>query len=161
MTALPPRRFATGTSVSVEKSRVELERLLSRHGAAQVAVATDRAQRRGQVVFRLGGRTVRLCLVWGAPPLPSRLRWLSTSVKDQWIAKASTQAEREAWRRVLLVTKAKLELVADGNSTVEREFLSDVLLPDGRTVHEALAEQIERAYLDGKMPPLLGPAVTT
>lgn len=32
----------------------------------------------------------------------------------------------------------------------------DLLLPDGRTMHRALAEQIEASYKTGAMPPLLG-----
>ena len=56
-----------------------------------------------------------------------------------------------------MLVKAKLEYVALGLSTVEREFLADVFLPNGRTVHEELAAGIQQAYLDGaSMPKLLG-----
>lgn len=73
-----------------------------------------------------------------------------------WVSERVAQREREAWRRLLLVTKAKLEIVTDGCSTIEREFLADILLPDGGTVHERLAQQLEASYRDGAMPPLLG-----
>jgi hypothetical protein len=53
------------------------------------------------------------------------------------------------------VTKAKLELVAEGLSSIEREFLADVLLPDGRRLGDAIAPELSAAYGTGKMPPLL------
>ena len=37
-------------------------------------------------------------------------------------------------------------------STVEREFLPDALLPDGRTLHEAIAPQIAESYQTGGVP---------
>lgn len=68
-------------------------------------------------------------------------------------------ANATTWRRLVLVVKAKLDLVADGGSTIEREFLADILLPDGRTVHQALGPQLADSYSNGHMPPLLGPAL--
>ena len=48
--------------------------------------------------------------------------------------------------------------IALGLSTVEREFLADVYLPDGRTVHQALQDGLSEMYKSGTLPPLLGPA---
>lgn len=48
------------------------------------------------------------------------------------------------WRALLLVTKAKFEAVASGISTVEREFLADLVLPNGRVVQEELAPRLAR-----------------
>ena len=54
-----------------------------------------------------------------------------------------------------LVVKANLEAVEAGISTVEREFMPDVMLPDGRTVWQWVEPQVEQMYLTGKMPALL------
>lgn len=51
--------------------------------------------------------------------------------------------------------KAKLEAVDAGISTVEEEFLAHVMTPDGSTVHEWLAPQLEHAYASGQMPALM------
>ena len=51
--------------------------------------------------------------------------------------------------------KAKLEAVESGISTVEREFFYDVVLPDGKTIGEWMAPQLETAYQTGTMPPML------
>jgi hypothetical protein len=69
---------------------------------------------------------------------------------------AHEQACRERWRQVVLLLKAKLEAVAIGLSTIEREFLADLYLSDGRTVHEAITEDLANMYETGKVPLLLG-----
>jgi hypothetical protein len=66
------------------------------------------------------------------------------------------QGCRARWRQLYLLVKAKIEAVSIGLSTVEREFLADVYLPDGRTVGEALAPQLAEAYANGTFPRLLG-----
>jgi hypothetical protein len=65
------------------------------------------------------------------------------------------QVEREHWRALLLLVKAKLEFVAGGLSTVEREFLAHVVLPNGSTVGDEIAPRLEQAYATGSVPLLL------
>lgn len=127
-------RYAERTSVPVGKTKAELDALLAKHGATQRGVFEE--VNRGIVMFTMRGRQVRLTV---------KLPKLNHE-----------QESRTAWRRLLLVTKAKLELVADGSvEAFELEFLGNVLLPDGRTVHEALAPQLADSYSNGRMPPLL------
>lgn len=68
---------------------------------------------------------------------------------------AYEQEIRRRWRSLLLVVKAKLTAVADGISTVEREFLADLVIPTGQTLAEWLAPQLEAAYAHGGVPALL------
>ena len=44
-----------------------------------------------------------------------------------------------------------------GITTLESEFLANLVLPDGGTVGDWLAPQIDEAYATGRMPPMLGP----
>ncbi len=53
------------------------------------------------------------------------------------------------------VVKAKLEAVEAGISTLEREFLADIVLPSGQTFGAWAAPQLESAYANGRMPALL------
>jgi len=140
------KRFAADTKVPVDRTRSELDQLLARHGASQRGVYQDDDNSRAIVQFRMAGRVVRL-----AVKLPKLAKY--PTAREE---KRLEQEARTAWRRLLLVVKAKLELVADGTSSVEREFLADILLPDGKTVHELLAPQLQSSYANGKMPPLLG-----
>ena len=43
------------------------------------------------------------------------------------------QACRQRWRALLLIIRAKLEAAEAGISTLETEFLANIVLPDGRT----------------------------
>lgn len=159
------RRFAEGTEVPVERSRQELEAVLDKHGAEQIAVYTDRKQKTGRIVFKLAGRMVRLDVHVTAPTeLPRGYQWKTDSEQNAWRGRQLEQAEREGWRRLLLIVKAKLELIADAGTSpeaIEREFLADIMLPDGATVYESMAAGIEDAYKLGTMPSLMLPAART
>ena len=160
------KRFAEGTDVPSSKSKTELDLLLERHGAEQRGIFEEAG--RGVVIFKLQNRHLRLTIALPKaeefPVAGSEPRgWYGWDVKRRQVwAKAQTeQGTREAWRRLLLVTKAKLELVADSAGNIESEFLANVVLPDGRTVHEALETQLAHSYDTGQMPPLLpGKSVT-
>lgn len=121
-------RYAAKTTVPVARSRDEIERVLSRYGADAFAYGWDTG--RSVISFRAHGRFIRFAM--DVPPEP--------------------QEERQRWRALLLVIKAKLEAVESGITTFEEEFLAHVVLPDNRTVGDWLSPQIEQAYDDGQMP---------
>lgn len=139
-------RFAEHTRVPTSQSRVEIERVLTRYGAKQFVAGWDSTQRMALVGFAVTvngtSRQVRMRL-----PLPDPKKFRSQQHAEQ--------AERSAWRALLLVIKAKLEAVDSGISTIEREFLADIILPNGQTVGEWTGPQIDVAYQTGAMPPLL------
>ncbi len=153
------KRFAADTTVQASRTKQELDELLARHGATQRGLFEEAG--RGVCIFTMAGRQIRLQIklptINTDPKQPPR-GWYGWSGKQrsEWAAKQAEQEGRATWRRLLLVTKAKLELVHDGNS-IEREFLADVVLPDGRTVHEALGPQLDESYRNGEVPKLLGP----
>lgn len=158
-------KFAEGTTVPVEKSRAEIERLITRYGATQfvsgwsgdVAVIGFTASKR-QIRFRL--------------KLPSPKEERFTHVEGKYIRRerpagaaqnAYEAAVRQIWRALALVVKAKLEAVDAGISTLEEEFMAQIVLPDGSSVSDFMAPQLARAYASGDMPAqlLLGPPPTT
>lgn len=105
-------------------------------------------------VARARGMMTRLC-AWrerNREP-PSWWRW-NKEQKEVWARRAWDQAMRERWRAVVLLVKAKLELVRIGISTVEKEFMADLILPNGETVNVALAKQLHAALSGGSMPML-------
>jgi hypothetical protein len=163
--------FAEGTSVAVEKTKLELERLLVKHGAKQYGTAHDEENGTAIVYFKMADRHIRLPI-----PIPSLAdfpdprkasyaqkkttprSWdrMGEAGRAQWVRAQWEQVSRTRWRAMLLIVKAKLELIAMNLSQVEREFLADITLPDGRSIAELLKPAIAQAYLDGKVPPLLG-----
>lgn len=145
-------RYAQKTTVSVAKSKAEIEMTLARYGADQFVSGWDADK--AYVGFRVDFRMVKLVLV-----LPERSEFRFTehthrARSAQSAEKAWEQACRQRWRALALVVKAKLEAVEAGISTFENEFLANVVLPNGATVGEWAGRQIQR--LSGaKMPPLL------
>jgi hypothetical protein len=158
-------RFAEGTEVPTFKTKGEIEQLLARNQATQISMGEDSAEGKAVVMFRMTERIVKLrfsfpTLAECAPdkqPKPPQGSWRwEASKKQVWASLRQDQAKREAWRRLLLIVKAKLELVANGGSTVEREFLADIVMTDGSTVGDNVLPRIAEAYQTGNMPKLLG-----
>lgn len=140
-------RYAQGTSVAEDRTRLEIERVLRRYGADQFASAWEVVEPGTSVhalAFRLGGRSVRMQL-----PMPGRddVEFTRTPTgRPRSAAAAAEEYEKEVrrrWRALLLVLKAKLTAVQDGISTLEREFLADMVTADGRTVSEVMRPHLE------------------
>lgn len=152
--------YAAKTTVPAEKSRQEIEKLLRRFGAEGFGYASERD--RAQLMFRIRSSSPEITLLIRMTiPLPDESSRLIThdgrgmrrsesqrrDALDQWT--------RQRWRAILLIVKAKLEAVATGISTVEREFLPDVVDPSsGRTVEESVLPALSSNYLDPSRPPL-------
>lgn len=145
--------YAEKTSVSVAKTKAAIEELVQKYGADQfISGFKDNI---AIVGFSLADRQVRFVL-----PLPDKAEFLYTPGRgqrrtDDAAQAAWEQACRSKWRALYLVIKAKLEAVDAGISTFEREFLADIVLPDGQTAGDWIHPQLEQAYLTGNMPPLL------
>ena len=101
------------------------------------------------VQFRINGRYVSL----GVPLADvTRLRKMHPQTAIDQLA---AREERRMWRALILLVKAKMEAIDAGISTFDREFLADLLLPDGERFFEAARIAIESAYKTGTMPALL------
>lgn len=148
--------YAAGTEVSSDRSRAEIEKMMIRFGADQFLSGWDADRGTNFIGFRIHSRMVRIFLPM--PQADDPLVCLTASGRSRTpnqIEEAMAAEQRRRWRSLVLVIKAKLAAVEDGISTVEREFLADVLLPNGTTMGEWARPQIERAYTSGDMPALL------
>jgi hypothetical protein len=149
--------YAENTSVSVEKSRSEIERILQRYGCDDFAYRNNR--RKAQIAFSMNDRMIRFDIHL---PDPEGFRMTPGGRRrrdDAAVHKAWEQACRQRWRALTLVIKAKLEAVETGITTFEVEFLPHMIVPGGKVFHEVALPQIAQAYETGRMPPLL-PAST-
>jgi hypothetical protein len=144
--------YAKKTTVTVEKSKAEIEKTLVKYGADGFSSAWEKDK--AAISFKIDDRYVRLEL-----GLPQEEEYSHDS-RGQRMGEAKAraacdQANRQRWRALLLIIKAKLEAVECGISSIEREFLADVVLPDNTRLGDALMPQIQLAYSNGKMPALL------
>jgi hypothetical protein len=156
--------YAAGTTVPVTKSEAELKALLRKHGAERLMTAHDDSSGQAFVAFELGGRQMKLEVT--VPTLdsyaenanvdpPRGWKGWTPGQRKEWCRKQQETVERERWRLLVLCTKAKLELIATGMTTLEKEFLANIMLAGGRTLYQQLAPGLNELYLSGKVPPLL------
>jgi hypothetical protein len=139
--------FAKNTVVPVQRSRQEIEQLLERAKAKQYGTGVDYEILKARVQFRLHDRIVRFVVDL---PDPNKFSARNRGKFEQ--------LERQKWRALLLVIKAKLESVESQIETFEEAFLANIVLPNDQTVSQAVRPHIAAAYTGGKMPKALMPA---
>lgn len=137
--------FAEKTRVPVAQTRAEIEKLLERGKAKQYGTAVDYDLGIARVQFKLQDRVVRFTI-----NLPDRKK-VGDGVRFE-------RAERQQWRALLLVIKAKLEAVENRIEHFEEAFMAQIVMPDDQTISHHLRPQIADAYKTGKLPKQLGPA---
>jgi hypothetical protein len=91
-------------------------------------------------MFQVAKRNVRLDI-----PMPTE-REVGTQSKME-------AAARQRWRAVVLVVKAKLEAVESGISTLEAEFLANIVTESGRTIGEVVLPRLTEAVTSGRLLP--------
>lgn len=148
-------KYAAQTSVGSERSKAEIERLLTRYGASSFVSGWQGSQ--AAVSFEMAARRVKFIL-----PLPDRTNKSFTHTPGRGTKRSDTdayraweQATRQRWRALALVVKAKLEAVESGITTFEDEFMAHIVMPDGKTVADHARPLIESAYMSGKVKALL------
>ena len=125
------RRFAEGTTVSVESSRGEISGILAKHGVIRQAWASE--PEGDTLQFELAGHSYRFRI---AKPTMAEVRVMYPNAYDHG---AKVAAEwRRRWRANVLLLKAKLEFADGEASTVMRELMPYAMLRDGRTLEEAI-----------------------
>ena len=155
------RRFAEGTSVEVVKSKADIERLVTQHGATgfMTGYEEDGQIVRSMVMFRLRNRMLKYKV---ERPHPERFKLTKKRIRrKQHEMEAKAEAEhRRRWRALFLIIKAKLEIVEtadDASIAFDREFMADIMLPSGQTLGDEIVPRIAAAYETGNfdMPRLL------
>ena len=145
-------RYASSTSVSVEKSQQEVQRILRNYGADRFGTMEDRES--AHLMFEYNKLTIQITV-----PLPKREEFENTDTgrtrKKTQIDQAYEQAVRQRWRALVLAVKAKLEAVESEISTIEQEFMAFVIMPDGKRLGDKIIPQLGKMAETGEMPKLL------
>jgi hypothetical protein len=128
--------YAKNTKVPVNRSRDEIEGVLNKIGAD--AIAFMREATMAQIAFRINGRHYVIRI-------------------DRLEGKNAEQREREQWRQMLLLLKAKMVAIATGITTPEEEFLAHAMLPTGQTLGAHLIDHPQVLQTTG---PLMLPGGT-
>lgn len=136
-------RYAENTAVPVSRSRDEIEKLLTKHGATGFAYGHTTGA--ALLSFEMRDRRLRFLV-----PMPLINK---TGSNENAVAKET----RRRWRAMLLVLKAKLEAVASEIVVFDAEFLAHIVIEGNSTVGDRMVPAIPMCLKSGKgLPPLLG-----
>lgn len=141
--------FAQKTRVAPEKTRADIERLVTSAGATRFVSGWE--EQSASVLFELHGRKVRFVLSLPPSDLSTTRRRRQTAAQAK---AAQTQEVRRRWRALLLVIKAKLEAVASGITTFEEEFLAHIVMPSGETIGDWTIPRLSRLSANSTLPRL-------
>lgn len=131
-------KYAKTTSVSVERSKTEIEKTVKRYGVEEFFYGTS--TRGDGIGFKFNGRVVKI-------PIPKLDRNEFNTDKQY------DQAMRQRYRILLLQLKANLEAIDDGVSDFDQVFLAHICLGDGKPISQHL--DMGKIITEGKMPKLL------
>lgn len=146
--------YAEGTQVSVSRSRVEIEDLLTKHGAT--SVVTIREDTMNAVMFKLGGRVGYRFAIPAVEDDEVRYTEGGRTRGNADVASAKEKETRRRWRALLLMLKAKFEAVESGLVEFEEEFLSHMIMPGSTsTVYDEVRDNIAECYLGHTDKPLM------
>lgn len=146
--------YASKTDVSVERSRIQIERMINRvNGVDHFLYSTD--QKNAVVMFRYRGRIIKW-MVQLPDPKSDEIVYSDAGRKRSKESQERTlnQKSRSLWRSLFLIIKAKLEAIESGIVNFEDEFLPYTTLPDGSTVASWARPKIDKAIENKKMPQL-------
>lgn len=135
--------YAKNTSVPIERSKTEIERILNRYGATAFAYAAK--SEAAMIEFQMSGKRIRFVIPM--PKKPEDDGWGSGAHIKRW-----EQSIRQKWRALALVVKAKLEAVESEITTLEQEFLAHIVLPNGQTFGQSVIPRLDEIYSTGKVP---------
>ncbi len=146
--------FAATTSVPIERTVADLQRLLRRYGAGRIGQIWEGDGCAAQIAFEMNNRRCRFTVT--TPDIKDFKYTPSGRYRDNdQQKKAWEQAKRQRWRALLLLIQAKLEAIESGEATFDNEFLAYTLLPSGQTVGEWSKTQLQIAYEGNQMPRLM------
>lgn len=147
--------YARDTTVTIDSSKQEIERTLTRYGAKSFLYGWEHGQ--AMIAFEIGDRKYKISCVMPTSndaefqiTETGRMRKSKTVVNE-----AYTQAVRQRWRALALLIKATLEAAESNILALEIMLQPFTMLPNGMTVGEWMSDQIKLVYDSGKMPPLL------
>ena len=132
-------RYAADTEVPVERSKGQIEAMLRQRGANEFGIGWTATH--DLIQFKLKTSVIRFTL-----PRPKAADFTYTPKGQQRsnpaIRTAIEQADRQRWRALFLVIRAKLEAVDAGISILEQEFLAFVVTDNDLTVGDILVPRL-------------------
>ena len=126
-------KFAEHTSVPIDRSRAEVERLIQRYGCSRFGVMNE-ADGSAMVYFEHQGRQLQIPV-----KMPPKAKY---RVEKEW-----DQERRRRWRVLVLTLKAMLEAVASKLLTFDQAFLAHIVIPGtSKTLGDTILPKLDALY---------------
>jgi hypothetical protein len=140
--------YAEGTKVSAAKSRAEIEEYVLKRVGRDAEFSFGQAAGMAAIQFVAYKRRVRFTI-----PMPTEAEAVVEAKRKNGVKPATAakmyewlDAEtRRRWRCLLLVIKAKFEVVETGIETFDQAFLANIECAGGQTIYE----KIQKMAVDG------------
>lgn len=130
-------RYAEGTKVPAERSRMEIMSILRKHGAERTGFMSG--PEGDQVAFVLHGRPYRLSIL-----RPTEEEAIGDRAFTHHGVDYIEKEVMRRWRATVLLLKAKLEFAEGDDVAVQRELMPYLLTAGGAT----LGELVERGAVE-------------
>ncbi len=139
-------RYASETEVPVERSKRQIEDLLKSRKVEGYHTGWDTA--RDVIEFLWKGKQIRFTLKRPAEAnFQISDRGFSRNMTQ--IRQAMEQADRQRWRALYLVIRAKIEAVEADLAVFEEEFLAFIVVPGkNQTIGELMVPRIQSGSFD-------------
>lgn len=139
----PPTPYAAQTEVPVFRSKAAIEQLLIQHGATEFISGWNESH--DTLQFKMRGQLIRFVL---PRPNPKDRKFnydrSGYALSPVNRTKRIDQADRQRWRALYLVIRAKLEAIQSGIAIYEQEFLAFIVDPiSGLTVGDILVPRLQ------------------
>lgn len=136
-----PSRYAETTEVPVERSKRAIEEMLRQRGVEGYHTGWDQA--RDIIEFMWKSRQIRFILKRQTLK-DFAYNSKGTSRGEHQQQQAYAQADRQRWRALYLVIRAKIEAVEADLAIFEEEFLAFIVVPGrNQTIGEILVPRIQ------------------
>lgn len=135
------------TKASPEKTKAQISELLKRYGIQDIQWTSYRGEELLQFIHRLDspkGAEIRFEIK--PPVITARRRTWNVKEGHYQIINAPMWAQ--AWRLVYWYLETKLKAIEYGLATVEREFMSRVMIP---ATNVTLGDAFEKPIIEGKL----------
>lgn len=138
--------YAANTKVPPERTKAQIEALLVKHGASEFMHKSSTTQ--AAIGFVMSGFQIEIRIT-----LPQSSAFSTEREYKQRV--------RSLWRGILLYVTSKMNQIEEGFTTIEHEFLSDIVIDvdprTGRTttVGDRLLPVAREISESGTIPPLL------
>jgi hypothetical protein len=141
----------SNTKIAPETTKAEIEKLLKIHGIKDIQWTTYKGQTKLQFLHRVTVKGIEKEIAFGFIP-PTILKSVRQyNLKLNRYEKINVNNEPQAFRLLFWYLKVKFEAIENGLETVEKEFMSHILLSLQDGTQSTVGEALEKAIENGNM----------